>query len=503
MRQPTNITTMKGSDLVAEGNKPVSRFLSQEEAVAFTERIGRKSVGGGDVALYLDTAWKGNTRFARNWVNSSGDLRTNSYSVARNILGASTEVYCNQIGDVAVEAAVRRAERMLRLRPLNGGSQFREHFKPLTSDGSASGRRSGAGSDEGTSGDDVLSYLVQTVEPYSEPKLFFDTTYNLEAPERLKALKPLVEAAAREKLFAAGYIQAGASGRVVMDTTGRSLYYPYTESQFSLTVRDSEGTGSGWAGVDFADWTRIDAERLAEIAIQKCLRSRNPVSIEPGRYTTVLEPQAVSDIFKPVVNALRRTSAERGDGPFADTPPYSKIGLKVLDDKITISADPMDPDIGFPPFDNKGNVYNPVTWIKNGVLKELSYYRPYGIRELGVNSGLPNSGAYRMSGGDVSMEDMISSTRRGLLVTRFSGLRVVHFPSLLCAGYTRDGLWLIENGKISKAVKNFRFLESPLFIFNNLESLGTPVRVFSPGYPTVVPSAKVHDFSFTSLIDAI
>jgi predicted Zn-dependent protease len=98
---------------------------------------------------------------------------------------------------------------------------------------------------------------------------------------------------------------------------------------------------------------------------------------------------------------------------------------------------------------------------------------------------------------------MIATTKRGLLVTRFSGIRIIDDASLLCSGYTRDGLWLIENGKISKAVKNFRITESPLFILNNLEALGTPVRVFRPGAPTIVPPAKVRDFSFSSLSEAV
>jgi predicted Zn-dependent protease len=101
------------------------------------------------------------------------------------------------------------------------------------------------------------------------------------------------------------------------------------------------------------------------------------------------------------------------------------------------------------------------------------------------------------------MEEMIRTTRRGLLVTRFSGVMLMDLRTLLLSGFTRDGLWLIENGTISKAVKNFRFAESPLFVLNSLEQLGTPVPVFSPGTPAVVPPLKARDFSFTSMIDAV
>ena len=100
------------------------------------------------------------------------------------------------------------------------------------------------------------------------------------------------------------------------------------------------------------------------------------------------------------------------------------------------------------------------------------------------------------------MDEMIATTRRGILVTRFTNLQQMHEPSMLLSGFTSDGLWLIEDGKVSKAIKNFRFTDSPLFVFNNVAQLGTPVPVFSPGRPAIVPPIKVNDFNFSSLSDA-
>jgi predicted Zn-dependent protease len=268
-------------------------------------------------------------------------------------------------------------------------------------------------------------------------------------------------------------------------------------------VRNPQGTGSGWAGVDWNDWSRIDTQRLSDIALDKCVRSANPVAVEPGRYTAILEPQAVCDLMHFVMHNIDRVLAESGTGPFAAGHGQSKIGQKVMDSRITISADPMDPDLGCPPFSSSGHVYHPVTWVKDGILKELAYYRPYGIRNLGKNSGLPNSGAFRISGGTTTVDEMIATTKRGVLVTRFSDLHLIDINSLLLEGYTRDGLWLIENGKISKAVKNFRFAESPMFVLNNVEQLGAPQRVFHPGAPAIVPPIKARDFNFISLSEAI
>jgi predicted Zn-dependent protease len=124
-----------------------------------------------------------------------------------------------------------------------------------------------------------------------------------------------------------------------------------------------------------------------------------------------------------------------------------------------------------------------------------------------LNRDNPSGGgrlAYRMAPGTETQEEMIASTTHGVLVTRFSNVSIVDSSTLVATGFTRDGLWLIERGKISKAVKNFRFTESPLFMLNNVEAVGTPaVPVFSPDAPAVVPPLKVRDFSFTSLTDAI
>jgi predicted Zn-dependent protease len=181
----------------------------------------------------------------------------------------------------------------------------------------------------------------------------------------------------------------------------------------------------------------------------------------------------------------------------------SKIGLGVFDERISVSQDCMDPDLGFPPFSDAGEVYHPVNWVENGVLKQLPHNQEYAIQKLSQPNGRPSSVAFRMSGGTATVEEMIVTTKRGLLVTRFSEVRVIDRPSLLSTGYTRDGLWLIEHGKISKAVYNFKFTESPMFMLNNIEQIGVPQRVFRPHAPAVVPPLKVRDFSFTSLSDAV
>ena len=277
--------------------------------------------------------------------------------------------------------------------------------------------------------------VVPYTEPYQSPTLWFDRTYQLDDAARVEAMRALIRPIEQAGMLSAGYLEVSAHGRGAINASGQNLYYPFTLAQCSVTVRDPAGTASGWAGVDWNDWARINVATLSAIALDKCLRSRHAVPLEPGRYETILEPQAVADLVWPIFNPLNpipqtmdRDKAEKGGGPFAGaTPGESKIGERVLDERITISADPMAPDCGFPPFADGGDgdtiVYHPVTWFDQGVLRELAYDRAYAIQELGKNTGLPNSGAFHMSGGSTSVAEMIATTQRGLLVTRLSSCR--------------------------------------------------------------------------------
>jgi predicted Zn-dependent protease len=297
-------------------------------------------------------------------------------------------------------------------------------------------------------------------------------------------------------------------------------YSQWTQAQCSMTVRDQQGSGSGWAGLSSYDWQSIDPAKLGARALQKCEASRNPVVLEPGRYTVILEPQAVANLMQVIVASMSRSDAESGVGPWAlavddalHIGPFpvwrTKLGLKVIDERITIDHDPSDPQLGILP----QPWMEPVTFFDRGVLKNLEFTREYALAYLGQNAPRRGMWGYRMSGGTTSIDEMIASTQRGLLVSRFSDIRNLDGSSLLSTGLTRDGLWLIEHGKISKAVKNLRFTESPLFVLNSIEQLGVPVPVYRPVRneyeqgipltPAIVPPLKARDFSFTSTIDAI
>lgn len=448
-----------------------NRFLSEDDCRKLQERLIRMGTGGGGTQVTIESAWQGNIRWARNMVISGGDTQENTITIGRRFFGMESTVQTNAIDDESLTAVVKDVEAASLFRPENA-ERYPERPIPML--------------------------------PHLKPTLWFDNTYNLGADARGKVAAELIHAAQEAGFLAAGYVQVSASARAIRNTETLARYYPYTSAQYSVTVRDRKGTGSGWAGVDFNDWMRIDTKKLSAIALDKCIRSMNPVAIEPGRITAILEPQAVCDLMQNMMgDPMNRWKAEQGYTAFSADKGNSKLGQRVVDPRITISADPMDPYCGFVPFDLRGEPYQPVKWIEEGVLKELSYERAYAVAELGTTVGLPDSTAFHMSGGTTTVDEMIASTKRGVIVTRFHNVMVLHAPSLLCTGNTRDGFWLIENGKISKAIKNFRFAESPLFMLNNLEQLGVPERCFRPRAPAVCPPIKVRDFNFTSLMDSV
>jgi len=434
------------------------------------------SRGGGTSLITLHSERVGSVRWARNRAYSACDIHQTILEITRTIRGAVGRVTTTRLDGAGIREAVQAAEQQL----VYTDEQF-EHLN-----------------------------TSPVIDPMSNPKLWSDETHALDAEERGALIRDLLEPVEAAGLLAAGELRLSACSYASLSSTGIFRYYPTTLADFSTTVRDTSGTGSGWVGIDDYELKRIDCKALAAKAQERCLASKNPVAAEPGRYTVILDPQAVADLFRPLVAgvALDRVAAESGMGPFAGPKRgTSKIGARVLDPRVTLSADPVDPIGGFVPFRAwDGTPYRPAIWIEQGVLRNLAYEREYALSRLGKSTSLLNPYSFRLSGGTASVEQMIASTDRGLLITRLSNVHVLDFDTMLLGGYTRDGLWLIEQGKVTKPVKNLSFVESPLFAFNRIEQIGVPQRVRSanPGaWAWVAPPAKVRDFNFVSVADAV
>ena len=452
----------KGSALSA------GEMLSRAEAQAFLERVVKLSKAD-TIGAQLNGGYQGNIRFAANRITTSGGVN-NSQLVVQSGYGARHAVVTtSDFSPEGIERAVRQSEAIAKLAP-----------------------------------DDPENMPLLPPQQYQAVDAYFDSTANLTADERAAAAHSAIDAAkAAGDLAAAGFIIEGTNYNAIASNTGLFAYFPSTSANYQLTVRTDDGTGSGWAGADHPDWKQIDYKAVSDRAIEKARASRNPVAIEPGRYTVILEPQAVGDLVQLLAFSLDARSADEGRSAFSKQGGGTKIGEKIVDSKVTIFSDPGDPQLLGQPWTGEGLPLGREVWIENGALKELQYSR-FWAQKKGVrpNGGL---GAVKMAGGDATTEQMIASTPRGVLVTRLWYLRQVDPRTVLYTGLTRDGTFLIENGKITRAVKNFRFNESPLFMLNNLEMLGRAERVAGTesGGNVVMPTIKVKDFNFTSLSDAV
>ena len=445
-----------------------SDMMSRAEAQAFLERIVKLSKAD-TISAGLNGGYTGNIRFAANRISTSGGVSNSQLIVQSGYGPKHAVVTTSDFSAAGVERAVRQSEAIAKLVP-----------------------------------DDPENMPLLPPQRYQDVNAWFDATASLTPTERAAAARTAIDAAkAAGDLAAAGFIVAGTNYSAIASNTGLYSYFPSTSANYQLTVRTDDGTGSGWAAADHPDWRQIDFRAVSDRAIQKARASRNPSAVEPGRYTVILEPQAVGDLVQLLAFALDARSADEGRSAFAKQGGGTKIGEKIVDAKVTLFSDPADPQLLGQPWTGEGLALGREVWIENGMLKQLNYSRFWAQKKNTRPTG--GLGSVKMAGGDATTEQMIASTPRGILVTRLWYLRQVDPRTVLYTGLTRDGTFLIENGRITKSVKNLRFNESPLFMLNNLEMLGRSERIAGTesGGNVVFPALKVRDFNFTSLSDAV
>lgn len=448
----------------------MANFISREEAQRIIERA--LSFSRADQArVNLNSAETGNTRFAQNQMSTSGDS-TNATLTVTSALGTKVaSATTNIFTDDALRRVVETSEQLARLVPEN-----EEYMGEL-----------GA-------------------QTYPESEAYFETTGELAPERRANAIAAVTEQAAARNLISTGFLIHEAASTAVGTSNGLFAYATRTRVNFTTTVRTPDGTGSGWAGTSAHDFDELDTRALGATAVEKAMRSRQPRAVEPGRWTVVMEPTTVGNMVNLMVNQMSARNADEGRSFFSAAGGGTKLGQQFVDSRVNIRSDPGDPRILTTPFDGEGRPNQAATWVENGELRNLNYSRYWADRQGVQPGGFPSGWA--MSGGTDTVEEMIRSTERGLLLTRFWYIRGVDPRTILYTGLTRDGTFLIENGEISHPVKNFRWNESPIFMLNNIEMMGEPVRISSGESSgltntVIVPPLKVRDFTFTSLSDAI
>jgi len=331
---------------------------------------------------------------------------------------------------------------------------------------------------------------------------FYQVTANATPQERARAVAEAIAAVEEKGQTAAGIYSTGGSMFSLMNTAGVSAWHHETMARFSITAMAADS--SGWAKASACHHAELDSLQLARSAAEKAERSRVPQVAPPGRYTVVLEPAAVLDLVGQMFGDFSATAVRDGRSFLND-----RIGRKIFGENITIHDDVCDPLQSGAPFDGEGVPRRPLTLVDQGVVREIAYSRQAaahtGVPPTGHGFPLPNEigeapANIVIAGGDSSVEEMVRSTERGILVTRFWYIREVDPYQKIFTGMTRDGTFLIEGGEVTSGVRNFRFNQSLIELLSNVEALSAPVRASGEeSADMVVPAMKVRGFNFTEV----
>jgi predicted Zn-dependent protease len=320
--------------------------------------------------------------------------------------------------------------------------------------------------------------------------------------ERARAVAAAIAVAAEAGQSAAGAFSTEEHAEAILNARGVFAYYRGTLARFSVTAM--AGDSSGWAKQTSTAVADLDPEALTRRARLKAALGCNARELPPGRYTVVLEPAAALDLVGQLFGDFSATALEERRSCLND-----RLGRRLFGANITVWDDVYHPLQSGPPFDGEGVPRQRLTLIDQGVPLQVARSRRAALREgtepTGHGLPLPTEVGEApvnivFQGGQTSLEQLIASCRYGILVTRLWYIREVDPYEKIVTGLTRDGTFLIEEGEVACAVRNFRFNESLIGMLNRVADLSPAVRASGEEiFDMVVPAMMVRDFRFTEL----
>ena len=443
-------------------------IISQPDAKKITDKVLALSKADSCIVT-LGGHNRRHIRFALNSITTDGEQDDLTLSIHSSFGTRSGSARTNEFTDSAIAAAVRKSEEIAKFAPPDP-----EFMPPL-----------GA-------------------QSYLEARTYFYATAKAGPQEMASMSKPVLDLATAKEVTVAGFFNVGSACSAMATSKGLFAHQTSTSALFSVSARTSDATGAGWAGVNQQNIARLDPAVLGRRAVQKTIDSRGPQPLQPGKYLVLLEPSAVCDLLSALIGRLDARHADEGRSFFTRKGGGNKLGEKLFAEKVNIYSDPHDRTAPGGIYSTDGLPAKRRNWIESGVLRELTYSR-YWAKKMGHEPvGSPTN--IVMAGGTATQDELISTVKRGILVTRFWYIREVDPRTLVLTGLTRDGTFLIEDGKIIRPVKNFRFNESPVAMLNNIEAMGKSERAIgaeNTELPVSVPPLLVRDFTFSSLSDAV
>jgi PmbA protein len=443
----------------------VARY-SASDLEQIAERILKLSEAD-ETEVEIDSTVDALTRFANNTIHQNVSEHTLGISVRAVVDGRTARATTNKTDEESLRRVVAAAMSLARNQPENP---------------------------------DLLPMLGP--QKYQKVSHYFASTVSATPQDRARAVTRVCKMAEEGKQTAAGIFTTGFVRNLLVNSKGLSARHDHTRAEFSVTIL--EENSSGWAKSNSPDILNIDSDALFESASEKAAGSRKPRELEPGYYTAILEPAAVLDFVGFIFYDFAGTAVLDKRSCF-----NGRMGKKIFGENVTLWDDVYHPLQVGAPWDGEGFSRQKVLLVDRGVPKNLVYSRATAkkmkARPTGHGFTLPNEyGEAPMNlvfgGGDKSVDDMIRSTERGILVTRFWYIREVEPYEKVLTGMTRDGTFLVENGRVAGGIRNFRFNQSIIEALAKVEMLGPAVRATGEeSFEMVVPPMKIRDFHFSEV----
>jgi PmbA protein len=463
-------------------------MLTRDQASDIFDRI--KKISSADEVEVLFSGGKfALTRFANNTIHQNVAEENHVVSVRTVFSGRTARATTNRFDDESLRRVVEAAESLAKVQHPD------PDLLPMPDSSEA----------DGNAGEGVRTTF---------PSRYFAETAAITAELRARGVKKIVEVANRHHLTTAGIYSSGESVDGVFNSRGLSKWHTQTSAEVSITMLAADS--SGWQKANSPNAENLDPVALAEIAAKKALDSAKPREISAGKYTVILEPAAVLDIVGFMfwdysgMAILDQRSFLTG-----------RIGIPLFGKNISFSDDVTHPLQTGSPFDGEGMQRQRVSLVENGVVKRVVYARATAervkrseykdkvgpIAATGHGFPLPNeigemplNIVFATPENPQTVEQMIASTERGVLVTRLWYIREVDPYEKIVTGMTRDGTFAVENGRVRDGVRNFRFNESLIHMLSNVDAMSAPRRSCGEeSFDMVVPAMKVREFNFTEV----
>ncbi len=464
-------------------------MLTRDQAADIFDRI-RKFSSADEVEVLLSGGKFALTRFANNTIHQNVADENHLVSVRTVFGGRTARASTNKFDDASLRRVVESSEALAKVQHPD------PDLLPMPD------TRESAGSTD------------NSVSPTQLPSRHFAATAAITPQLRAEGVKKIVNVAQKHKLTTAGIFSSSESVEGIFNSRGLSDWHTQTLAEVSITMLGADS--SGWQKANSPDVTNLDPLALAEIAAKKALDSAHPAEIPAGKYTVILEPAAVLDIVGFMFWDYSGT-AILDERSFLT----GRIGSQLFGENITIWDDVVHPLQTGSFFDGEGMRRLRVPLVENGVVKRVVYARGTAVRmknseykdkvgpvePTGHGFTLPNEMGemplnivFAAPRNPQTLPQMIASTERGVLVTRLWYIREVDPYEKIVTGMTRDGTFLVENGKVQRGLRNFRFNQSLIHMLSGVEAMSVPVRSCGEeSFDMVVPAMKVRDFNFTEV----